>query len=104
MHSSVAKYRIVMEKRRINIVIAGRKYELDVSPSEEEILRRVGKKIGEMIKEYEASFDVKDKQDVLAMCALTLGTDAEVNRLANEKNMTLANERVQKMNTLLDEI
>lgn len=92
-----------MDVRRINIIIAGRNYPLNVPAKEEETLRKVGKQIEAMIKEFEASFDVKDKQDALAMCALKLGTNAEVHLSNNEKNIQSANERLTAINRLLEE-
>lgn len=92
-----------MDVRRITINIAGRTYPLNVPAAEEETLRRVGKQIETMIKDFEASFDVRDKQDALAMCALKLGTNAEVASLANSKNISASNEKVQHLNRLLDE-
>lgn len=93
-----------MDVRRIIINIAGRTYPLNVPAAEEETLRKVGKQIESMIKDFEASFDVRDKQDALAMCALKMGTNAEVFALNNEKNINASNERVQQMNKLLEEL
>ena len=93
-----------MDFRRITINIAGRNYPLNVPAAEEETLRKVGKQIETMIKDFEASFDVRDKQDALAMCALKLGTNAEVYSLNNEKNIKNTNERVRKINTLLEQL
>ena len=93
-----------MEVRRITINIAGRVYPLNVPPSEEETLRKVGKQIDAMIKDFEQNFDVRDKQDALAMCALKLGTNAEVASLANERNINASNERLVKINQLLGEL
>lgn len=93
-----------MDVRRITINIAGRTYPLNVPAAEEETLRKVGKQIESMIKDFEASFDVRDKQDALAMCALKMGTNAEVFALNNEKNINASNERVQQMNKLLEEL
>ena len=93
-----------MEMRRITINIAGRNYPLNVPAAEEETLRKVGKQIETMIREFEANFDVKDKQDALAMCALKLGANAEVHQLNNEKIVQNTNERLTKLNQLLDEI
>lgn len=93
-----------MDVRRITINIAGRTYPLNVPSAEEETLRKVGKQIENMIKDFEASFDVRDKQDALAMCALKLGANAEVSRLANEKNINASTERVQQLNQLLEEL
>ena len=93
-----------MDVRRITINIAGRTYPLNVPASEEETLRKVGKQIENMIKDFEANFDVRDKQDALAMCALRLGTNAEVAQINNEKNINASTERVQKLNQLLEEL
>ena len=83
-----------MEMRRITINIAGRNYPLNVPATEEETLRRVGKQIETMIREFEANFDVKDKQDALAMCALKLGANAEVQQLNSDKIINNSNERL----------
>ncbi|WP_285269300.1 cell division protein ZapA [Kaistella rhinocerotis] len=93
-----------MEVRRITINIAGRTYPLNVPSAEEETLRKVGKQIEGMIKDFEQNFDVRDKQDALAMCALKLGTNAEVIALSNEKNMNAASERIQEISKLLDAV
>ena len=93
-----------MDFRRITINIAGRNYPLNVPAAEEETLRKVGKQIETMIKDFEASFDVRDKQDALAMCALKLGTNAEVYSLNNENNIKNTNERVSKINALLEQL
>lgn len=93
-----------MEVIRITINIAGRTYPLNVPVAEEETLRKVGKQIEEMIKNFEASFDVKDKQDALAMCALKLGTNAEVFALNNKKNINISNKKVQELNQLLEDL
>ncbi|KQR94920.1 6-phosphofructokinase [Chryseobacterium sp. Leaf180] len=92
-----------MEVRRITINIAGRIYPLNVPAAEEETLRKVGKQIENMIKDFEQNFDVRDKQDAIAMCALKLGTNAEVLSLSNEKNIQSANERLKKINQMLDD-
>lgn len=93
-----------MEVRRITINIAGRTYPLNVPSAEEETLRKVGKQIEGMIKDFEQNFDVRDKQDALAMCALKLGTNAEVIALSTEKNMNAASERIQEISKLLDAV
>ncbi|MFP3596695.1 cell division protein ZapA [Chryseobacterium sp. SIMBA_029] len=92
-----------MEVRRITVNIAGRVYPLNVPAAEEETLRKVGKQIENMIKDFEQNFDVRDKQDALAMCALKLGTNAEVVSLNYEKNIHSTNERLTQINQSLDE-
>ncbi|MDR3024757.1 cell division protein ZapA [Chryseobacterium gleum] len=93
-----------MEIRRITVNIAGRVYPLNVPAAEEETLRKVGKQIENMIKDFEQNFDVRDKQDALAMCALKLGTNAEVVSLNYEKNINSTNERLVQINQSLNEI
>ena len=92
-----------MDVRRITINIAGRVYPLNVPPAEEETLRKVGKQIENMIKDFEANFDVRDKQDALAMCALKLGANAEVAQLSSEKNIQSSQNRLKEINQLLEE-
>jgi len=87
--------------RRINISIAGRNYPLNVPSADEEVLRKVGKQIDEMIKEFEANYTVTDKQDALAMCALRLGTDAKIKELNNEKIIKISNEKLLYLNSFL---
>ncbi|ASE60431.1 cell division protein ZapA [Chryseobacterium indologenes] len=93
-----------MEVRRITVNIAGRVYPLNVPAAEEETLRKVGKQIENMIKDFEQNFDVRDKQDALAMCALKLGTNAEVVSLNYEKNINSTNDRLTQINQSLNEI
>ncbi|KAA2220560.1 cell division protein ZapA [Chryseobacterium sediminis] len=93
-----------MEIRRITVNIAGRVYPLNVPAAEEETLRKVGKQIENMIKDFEQNFDVRDKQDALAMCALKLGTNAEVVSLNYEKNINSTNERLAQINQSLNEV
>lgn len=92
-----------MDIRRITINIAGRTYPLNVPAAEEETLRKVGKQIEAMIKDFEANFDIRDKQDALAMCALKMGTNAEVFASNNERNINASNDRVKQLQQLLED-
>jgi cell division protein ZapA len=65
------------EKLKIKISIADRVYPLTVDPSQEEGLRAASKKIDAMMKQFEESYAVRDKQDVLAMCALQFAAQVE---------------------------
>ena len=93
-----------MDNRRITINIAGRIYPLNVPSSEEETLRKVGKQIENMIKEFEANFDIRDKQDALAMCCLKFGTNAELMSQTNEKNIKASIERLRQMDQQLEDL
>jgi len=62
---------------KIKISIANRVYPLTINPSQEEGLRKAAKKIEAMIGQFEQSYSVRDKQDVLAMCALQFAAQVE---------------------------
>ena len=70
-------------KLRIKISIADRVYPLTVEPTQEEGLRSASKKIDAMIKQFEESYAVRDKQDVLAMCALQFASQVEQKQIDN---------------------
>ncbi len=65
------------EKLKIKLSIANRVYPLTIVPSQEEGLRKAAQKIDAMIKQFEQSYSVRDKQDVLAMCALQFASQTE---------------------------
>jgi len=56
--------------QKIKLTIADRVYPLSVPEGEEAILREAAKSINAMVEHFEKNYAVKDKQDVLAMCAL----------------------------------
>jgi len=86
----------------INIVIAGRSYPLNVPDTEEIVLRKVGKQIEQMIKDFEKGYAIKDKQDALAMCALRLGVSAEMNAISLENNIKSSTQKLARINQLLN--
>ena len=88
----------------INIVIAGRSYPLNVPDTEEIVLRKVGKQIEQMIKDFEKGYAIKDKQDALAMCALRLGVSAEMNAISLENNIKSATQKLARINQLLNNL
>jgi cell division protein ZapA (FtsZ GTPase activity inhibitor) len=55
----------------INVNICDRPYRLKVKPSEEENVRRAAKMINDKVKDLQSQYSAKDKQDYLAMSALT---------------------------------
>ena len=63
-----------MGELSIKIKIANRVYPLTVDASEEEGIRNAAEKINATIGEFERLYDVKDKQDLLAMAALKVAT------------------------------
>ena len=66
-----------MSKFKINVSIAWRVYPLTIKRDEEEGIRKAAAKIETIVKQFEANYSVKDKQDLLAMCALQLSSKVE---------------------------
>ena len=64
-----------MDELSIKVNIADRFYPLSVNAEQEEQVRKAAKLINDKLKAYEKQFSVKDKQDILSMCALELATE-----------------------------
>ncbi|MDD2821608.1 MAG: cell division protein ZapA [Flavobacterium sp.] len=91
------------DKLKIKISIADRIYPLTVELSQEEGLRSASKKIDVMIKQFEENYAVRDKQDVLAMCALQFASQSEQKQIDNAIDGEATIERIKKINALLDQ-
>lgn len=89
------------DKLKIKLSIADRIYPLTVNMSQEEGLRSASKKIDIMIKQFEENYAVRDKQDVLAMCALQFASQVEQKQIDNAIDGTETLERLQKLNETL---
>lgn len=89
------------DQLKIKLSIADRIYPLTINPSQEEGLRLATKKIEEMIKRFEKSYAVRDKQDVLAMCALQFAAQVEQKGIDNETDSEQVEERINILNRLL---
>lgn len=90
-----------MDKVKVKINIAGREYPMTVSVEEEEILRVAGKTINDIIQNFEKKYNVRDKQDALAMCSLQYVAKT----LSNEKEGELQQEqRVESIEQLVSRI
>ena len=92
------------EKLKIKISIADRVYPLNVDMSQEEGLRSASKKIDVMIKQFEENYAVRDKQDVLAMCALQFASQVEQKQLDKVEDNTKTTERLKNLNDLVDQV
>ncbi len=91
------------EKLKIKISIADRVYPLTVDPSQEEGLRSASKKIDAMIKQFEQNYAVRDKQDVLAMCALQFAAQVEQKQIDKSSNEDATKLQLEKLNAILSE-
>ena len=89
------------EKLKIKLSIANRVYPLTIDPSQEEGLRKAAKKIEAMIKQFEQSYSVQDKQDVLAMCALQFASQIEQKSIDTETVSEEVEEKLKALDSLL---
>lgn len=92
------------EKLKIKISVADRVYPLTVDPAQEEGLRSASKKIDAMIRQFEENYAVRDKQDVLAMCALQFAAQAEQKQIDKSVDVQSALDRLRAMNDKVDEL
>ncbi|MDO5971846.1 cell division protein ZapA [Flavivirga aquimarina] len=89
------------EKLKIKLSIANRVYPLTIEANQEEGLRRAAKNIEVMIKQFEQSYSVRDKQDVLAMCALQFASQVEQKSIDKENVNEHVAEKLIELNDLL---
>ena len=59
-----------MNELSIKVTVAGRIYPLTIKREEEETVRKSAKLIEDKLKDFEQNYSIRDKQDLLAMCAL----------------------------------
>ncbi|WP_027125181.1 cell division protein ZapA [Gelidibacter mesophilus] len=88
------------EQLKIKLSIANRVYPLTIAPDQEEGLRKAAKKIETMIGQFEQNYSVRDKQDVLAMCALQFASQVE-QKMIDKDNVS---EDVKNRLTALDDL
>ena len=87
---------------KIKLTIADRVYPLSVAPDQEEALRKSAKKIDAMIKQLEKSYAVRDKQDVLAMCALQYATQLEQKSSTETQGVTIEHQKINSLNEMIE--
>ncbi|MDO6472290.1 cell division protein ZapA [Maribacter sp. 1_MG-2023] len=89
------------EKLKIKLSIADRVYPLTIDPAQEEGLRKAAKNIEQLAKKFEKNYAVRDKQDVLAMCALQFASKIEQNGIEQTEGTKEAEERLQALEDLV---
>ena len=91
------------DKLKIKVTIGDRVYPLTIkSEGEEEGIRKAVKKINDLIKKFEENYEVRDKQDVLAMCALQFASRQEVKSIYNVQDAEQLENKLQQLGVLLD--
>ena len=86
---------------KIKLSIANRVYPLTIAPEQEEGLRKAAKEIEAMITQFEQSYSVRDKQDVLAMCALQFASQVEQKQIDKESVSEHVEQKLNALNLLL---
>ena len=89
------------EKLKIKLSIADRVYPLTIDPKQEEGLRKAAKNIDFLAKKFEQNYAVRDKQDVLAMCALQFASRIEQSWIEESEHMQQAADRLENLEVLL---
>lgn len=89
------------EKLKIKLSIADRVYPLTIDPKQEEGLRKAAKNIENLAKKFEQNYAVRDKQDVLAMCALQFASKIEQGGIDRSENTEAALERLKALDDLV---
>src|SRR5438045_5927135 len=92
------------ELNSVKVSIGNRTYPLRVSKEEEEKVQQAAQAINKRLKEFEDSYAVKEKQDLLAMCALQFATEAMGHHKQDKKgNQDEVGEQVEYLKLLIDE-
>lgn len=89
------------DKLKIKLSIADRVYPLTIRPEQEEGLRKAARKIDSLAKQYEQNYAVRDKQDVLAMCALQF---ASINLELEEKGGEDNTEAMEGIRRIIEKV
>ncbi|MCK0160226.1 cell division protein ZapA [Allomuricauda sp. F6463D] len=89
------------EKLKIKLSIADRVYPLTIDPKQEEGLRKAAKNIENLAKKFEQNYAVRDKQDVLAMCALQFASKIEQGGIDRSENAEVTMQRLRALDELV---
>ena len=90
------------ELNSVKVSIGNRSYPLKITKEEEEKVLQAAQAINKKLKEFEENYAVKDKQDLLAMCALQFATEA-INHAKSEGNNEKAVEQIDYLSLLIDD-
>jgi len=89
------------ETVNINVQLAERTYPLKVLKSDEEKVHSAVKLVNEKIKEYQAMYNGKDKQDYMAMCLLNFAVEHEKLQNTSQDNVRLLEEKMTELEKVL---
>ena len=89
--------------QKIKLSIDDRVYPLSVPEGEEAILREAAKSLNVMVDHFEKNYAVKDKQDVLAMCALQIAVQSSKEADANTTSQSDVHKKIVLLSKYLTE-
>ena len=89
------------ETVNINVQLAERTYPLKVLKSDEEKVLSAVKLVNEKIKEFQALYNGKDKQDYMAMCLLNFAVEHENLQRSSTDNSRLLEEKMIELDKVL---
>ena len=89
--------------QKIKLSIADRVYPLSVPEGEEAILREAAKSLNVMVDHFEKNYAVKDKQDVLAMCALQIAVQSSKEADAHTTSQSDVHKKIVLLSKYLTE-
>ncbi|MDC0029295.1 cell division protein ZapA [bacterium] len=92
-----------MDKLSIKLNIANRFYPMKIERSSEESIRNAVKKIDDRLKFYEDNYEIRDKQDLLAMCLIEYSSMLEKinkNKFINDDGIS---EKLSNLDKLLSD-
>ena len=92
-----------MDKLSIKLNIANRFYPMKIERSSEEMIRNAVKKIDNRLKLYEDNYEIKDKQDLLAMCLIEYASKLEKINQNNFISDDGISEKLSNLDELLSE-
>lgn len=93
-------------KIRITVVIAGRPYSLKVKAEDEPVILRLTKEINDRIRQFQATYTNKDKQDIIAMTLLNYSVDLHKARTKTTTNLPTnpLSDSLREIDNLLDDL
>jgi len=86
----------------VKVSIANRNYPLRLTAEEQEKVLRAAENINKRIKELEEVYAVKDKQDLLAMCALQFASEALGTKQNTGESKKEILDNISSINLLID--
>ena len=93
-----------MEDFTIKVQVAQRVYPIKIKREDEENVRKAAKMINERIKEYEQQYSVKDKLDLVAMCALQITTELLDNGSDDQKVLEMVGSDITEMDRKVSQL